>query len=241
MRKWARMVFLLTVTLMSISGWSLPPQVVDVVDKSEFQNAVQYVGKFSFGEQFIGGQLLSSCGDDISARNISGKAIVLFVASLKANATLGGCRLDKVFQFDNVFSGHPVEPEANFKVSHQPYGTDRQVSQRRDTVGETEEPDEPKAEVRTLYIEFADGTAVGDKRAAEDILHTRNMILSALQQLESIYKVRGEAAFASLLNTKLAGDADWFFDRVRATAKDNGIEPAFEQVQNYLGAAGLPR
>jgi hypothetical protein len=233
MSKWARMVFVLTVTLMAVCGWSQSPQIVDVVDKSEFQDVVQYVGHVSFSERFVGNQLISSCVSEISARNVSSKPIVLYIGSLTEEGPHGGCNMRRVFQYDNVFSA-PVEPQDAFEVALSPSAAERYASCCHNPL---ESPEDPKAELRTLYIEFADGSTVGDKRMAKDVLRRREAILTGLRQLDSAYKAGGQTAFAALLNTEFAGDANWFFDSIRAMAKSSGYEAAFEQARKYLAAA----
>jgi hypothetical protein len=225
---------LCVVILLARPVWAqLPsPQTVSIVDRSDYKDIVQYSGTASFQEQFVGNQLVSSCGIDISAKNVSGKPIVLFIASLEMIGSHGGCADRETIQSDSTF-GVPIEPEAMFVVSRRPLGASVHVSVHSPLAS----PNEAKAEIRTIYIQFADGSAVGDSQKATDFLKTRAEILTGLKQLEAAYHSGGLGAFEALLKANLAGDADWYFNQIRDIANTTGYESALSSVRDKLAAA----
>src|SRR5574340_31984 len=98
MNKTFRMALLLLLSPgISLAGWSQTKQVFAVTDRSEVTGVLQISGTVSSSEQYIANQLVSSCGIEAGAKNISGKPILLVIAALDVRAPLGGRKRQSAF------------------------------------------------------------------------------------------------------------------------------------------------
>jgi hypothetical protein len=212
--------------------WAQTSVTATVVDRSEEPKTVQFDGTVSFVEEWEGSQLVTSCSRQVTAKNVSGKPVVLLIAALDTRGPLGGCNAHSVIQFENFFSV-PMAPEASVDGWHNA-APERSVTCCHNPL---DKPDEPAAEAHVIFVQFSDGSAAGDADAAKEILKTRSDIHDELLLLAETYKNSGAQAFLDLLRKKLPEQADWYFNSFRKAAEKDGPAAAIAAVRKALDAA----
>jgi hypothetical protein len=206
---------------LTLSAWSQLTYTVPVRDKSDPGNPLQISGTASFTESIVANSVTSSSNFNVKARNVSGKAIVLLLASFDYAGPHGG-RTRHPVQIDHFFWG-AIAPGDSFVLA-------RSRSRRR--TFPLEAADEPKAEVGIEYVQFVDGSSFGDETAAEDILGLRPVILEALRRLDAA--TDKEEFLARLAKKIQPDDADRFLEAFRQTQKNYGTAVARTQVHTGL-------
>src|SRR5574340_143378 len=232
MNKTFRMALLLLLSPgISLAGWSQTKQVFAITDRSEVTGVLQISGTVSSSEQYIANELVSSCGIEASAKNISGKPILLVIAALDVRAPLGGCFVHHVYQMEMYF-GEAIKPdeEIPLEVPH-PTGT---------TTGSgnpLSSPREPLAEARLLYVQYDDGSVLGDESAAREVLARRAAYLQSLRKLAAAYQSGGEEAFSAALNEEFPKPVERQIGRYRQVAQADGVPAAVNLVRSKLRSA----
>ena len=103
---------ILVALCLTLSAWSQLTYTVPVTDKSDPGSPLQISGTASFTESIVRNSVTSSSNFKVKARNVSGKAIVLLLASFdEAGPHCGGTH-------------HPVE------IDHFFWGIDRDEHNR---------------------------------------------------------------------------------------------------------------
>ena len=75
---------------------------------------------------------------------------------------------------------------------------------------------EPLGEVRSGWIQFADGSTFGDPKEAVELLKNRKAILYRLQELDETYKSQGSEKFVAQLQQRVEPpEVDGFFLHLR--------------------------
>jgi hypothetical protein len=127
--------------------------------------------------------------ENILAKNVSGKSVLLMVMHLEANA---GPRGDETYS-QEYFFGNALEPGA-VEVHDEPETTFRQEVNGTPLVDSGEDP-HAAAKVRVEFVQFGDGSTWGDADSAKTALDMRSATLAELDALDHIYEQKGEAAF----------------------------------------------
>jgi len=206
-------------------------QVVSIVDRSDIEPTLQISGTVSISGQFVGNELISSCTRHASARNISQKPIVALILTFEGRGEHSWCG-QATHTMENFWSHRRIEPEQTIPIWDETKPSGRTVSYRADPLSA---PFEPKAEIRLVFVQFADGTVRGDVGAAKDLFSARDSALTELLHLDQTYRESGAKAFSG----ELAGvNRDvYLIPEIQRIAQTRGTEAAIERVQHYLQVA----
>ncbi len=121
--------------------------------------------------------------------NKSEKDILALVATIKV---LGpeGIEQPRWYQHDFFFKAHSFPPNTTQQIEfHQGSGMD--VPQQQN--------EQPHVNAELLFVQFEDGTSVGDPTVAADMLSQRKEVETYLSKLKAIYETQGKDAFALAL------------------------------------------
>ena len=179
---------------------------VPILDKSGAGTPFQVDGKLTLRESTRANELEWSWGEKVTVKNVSDKAMVLFVATIVEigrhsppvgrHAALGD---GPTFQLedDRFFKEKLIEPGESFLLRDTEPG-DPDVGCCVNPLAETHNP---SAEYRVKFVQFGDGSVFGDPTEARGSLAIRRTILRGLRELLKSYDRAGESGFvASLKN-----------------------------------------
>jgi hypothetical protein len=159
----------------------------------------------------------------VEARNVSGKGIILLLASFD-EAGPHGAQTHHAIQIDHFFWGN-IAPGESFVLA-------RGRSRKQISVlpPESSKPAaEPRAELRIQYVQFEDGSMFGDETAAKGAADLRPVILEVLRRLD---EAGSDEEFLALLKQKIQPDsADRFLAAFRESQKNHGTPTARAQVR----------
>src|SRR3989441_5955814 len=204
---------------LTLSAWSQLRYTVPVTDKSDPGSPLKISGTASFTERIVANSVTSYF--KVEALNVSGRTIVLLLASFDEAGPHGG-GTHHLVKIDHFFWGD-IAPGGSFVLA-------RSRSGRRTYPLETAV--EPKAEVGVQYVQFVDGSTFGDETRAKGILGLRRVILESLRRLDT---ATGKEEFLALLAQKIQpDDADDFLKTFRQTQKNYGTAAARAQVHTGL-------
>lgn len=150
---------------------------------------IELTGKISVHETIAANQVKSVWERNVTAKNISAKPILLLVGDLDAIGphSNGGMRLSR-----EDFFGYPIQPGDTIALAK---GSITQVSC---CMNPLDKPSDPKSGFRLLFVQFLDGSTLGDAAEAQDVLSTRAKTLNALRKLAEAAN-QGEQLFQSQL------------------------------------------
>ena len=169
--------------------------------------------------------------ENISAKNISHKNVLLMVMHLGANGTPGR---DETFS-QEYFFGDALEPGA-VEVYDEPATSFGQAVNGVPLIDDGHDQ-HAVARVRVEFVQFSDGSAWGDAGSAENVLKMRSETLAELDMLEHIYEQAGEEAFLE----EFAGADDYLptISQLKHSCKDKAKTSncAHDAVQRTIDAA----
>jgi hypothetical protein len=183
---------------------------------------IEVTGKISVQESVAGNQVKSVWEKNVTAKNISAKPILLLVGDLVAIGphSNGGIRLSR-----EDFFGYPIQPGDTIALAK---GTITQISC---CINPLDKPRDAKSGFRLLFVQFLDGSTLGDAAGAQDILSTRAKTLNALTKLAEAPN-QGEQQFQSQLQQQ--SDGAGVLAGIRATQKEKGTDAAIAQTRRIL-------
>jgi hypothetical protein len=204
--------------------WAQLTYTVPVTEKGDSGKTLQISGTASFTERITGESVTLSSNFRVKARNSSDRGILLVVADYEQIGPHGGASHD-VIEIDHFFWG-------NIGVGESFVLAEGRQSARIIPLSPAEEP---RAEIRVRYVQFTDGSAFGDERAAKEALATRYAILESLRRLDN---ASGNEEFRKLLARRVLPEyADGFLENVRRTANYKGTRQARTQIRVALATA----
>jgi len=214
---------------LTLSAWAQLTFTVPVVDQSDFGSPLEISGTASFTEKVVANSVTTSSEYLVTARNASGRGIVLLVAYFDEAGPRGG-GTHHILQFDNLFRPE-FGPGESFVLARSDPGNRSSFC----CVNPLWTADEPKAEVRVQFVQFSDGSTFGVEATAKDILAIRSVVSDRLHRLDG---ARSDQEFLQLLEQKIQPDAaDAFFEAVRNIQKAKGTAAARNQVRSGLANA----
>lgn len=183
---------------------------------------IELTGKISVDETIAANQVKSVWERNVTAKNISAKPILLLVGDLDAIGphSNGGMRLSR-----EDFFGYPIQPGDTIALAK---GSITQVSC---CMNPLDKPSDPKSGFRLLFVQFLDGSTLGDAAEAQDVLSTRAKTLNALRKLAEAAS-QGEQLFQSQLQQQ--SDAAGVLAGIRTTQKERGTNAAIAQTRRIL-------
>jgi hypothetical protein len=169
--------------------------------------------------------------ENILAKNVSTKGVLLMVMHVEVNGTPGR---DETFS-QEYFFGDALEPGA-IEVRDEPGAS---FGQAVNGVPLTDSGHDPHAvaKVRVEFVQFLDGSTWGDAGRAKTVLDMRSETLAELDRLEHIYEQAGEDAFLE----DLARGDDYLptISQLKSTCKNNAKRSncVHDAVQRTIDAA----
>ena len=219
---WLRLLALLCLVL--LSSRSLAQQTpIDIPfeDTSVAGSPIEVTGKISVREM-IAGNKMSWWEENVNARNISNKPILLLIGSLVEigpHSSNGGM----LISIDRFFYQNVIQPEASIRLASG-------VKGHECCINPLDEARDPKANFRVLFVQFLDGSTFGDPASAEDVLARRTSTLHGLQELARTYLEHGEPQFQAQLEQAQGGE----IYGIRQTKKEKGVGAAVSEVREML-------
>src|SRR3989442_1123264 len=212
---------------LTLSAWAQLTFTVPIVDQSDFGSPLEISGTASFTEKVVANSVTTSSEYLVTARNASGRGIVL--AYFDESGPHGG-GTHHILQFDNLFRPE-FGPGESFVLSRSDPGNRSSFC----CVNPRWTADEPKAGARVQFGQFSDGSTFGDEATAKDILAIRSVVSDRLRRLDG---ARSDQEFLQFLEQKIQPDAaDAFVEAVRNTQKSKGTAAARNQVHTGLANA----
>lgn len=180
---------------------------VPILDNSD-STAIQIKGEAMFAESIESSArcadlheprcLVVSILDQFSCRNASGRPILAFVATIHYASSYGNGLEDYTLVDIRLFDEHLFEPEDVYSPPPNAHGTMILPFRAAEQTGL------PKAEVKTVFAQFADGTTSGDVKVGEQLRRMLKEEWQVLSNLDQIYALQGGQEFmSSLKNAKL--------------------------------------
>lgn len=179
-------------------------------------------GKLSVRETVAGNEVQSSWEENITAKNISQKPVVLLIGILDAVGphSHGGYAMI----MDQFFSQHVIEPGDTVPLAE---GT---TERGECCINPLDKPRDPKAGFRVEFVQFLDGSTFGDPVSAKDALASRTLTRNFLRKLADTYSEQGEQKFEAQVKEEHGP----MLALIRMTADKKGTSAAIAQVREIL-------
>ncbi len=236
-----RFIFLLLALCSSIScALAQEVLVVPLIDKTGAGSPFEVSGRLLLKEVVRANQLEWSWGQKVTVRNISGRPILLFVATLTeiGRHPLGrkaapGDGPTYELDDDRFFSDDLIRPGESVTLRDTEPGTPDVAC----CINPLEEKRDPTAEYHLRFVQFADGSTFGDPAEARDALAIRSMISSGLRELLSAYTELGTPGFAARLREQSPFSATALCREILAKYREAGIQVALGRTEQILATA----
>jgi hypothetical protein len=207
---------------------------VAVVDKTEPGSPLQVSGHVSFDESVVDNQVTSSRSENIRARNVSGKRMLLLVAYFEEAGSRSSGEdfelvVDKFFQDETILPGEEVI------LLQRPMGEHHTSEPFRMSL---DDKSPPIAEFLLRFVQFSDGSTFGDPAAATKWINSRKSVLQALRALRQAYRDGGEAAFLQNLQKYPTGgqaSSDW--NQITQVQQTSGTQAAVTFLDHLLASS----
>lgn len=93
----------------------------------------------------------------------------------------------------------------------------------------------PRSEVVVRWVQFSDGSTIGDSGYARELLASREVVLKNLRLLKEAYVNGGAEKFDERLKERIEPPvADAYIDHIRVVAQMHGTENAVETLEMHL-------
>jgi hypothetical protein len=234
--------FMLLVVLFLAQTLNAQPQSINVplVDKTEVGSPFEVSGRVSLQETVAGNQVQWSWGQHVVAKNISGKPILLFVATLTQigrhpRGKYAGPGDGPTYELgdDRFFVKNAIKPGESLALRD----TTPDTGQLECCINPLDESGQPQAEFRVRFVQFVDGSTFGDSSEAKDELAVRAMIFDGLRGLMKSYSEQGESGFLANMRRQQPWSASLPFADIRKSYDANGLKAAITRAQEILAIA----
>jgi hypothetical protein len=186
---------------------------------------IETTGKVAVRETVAGNEVESSWEENVVARNISNKPILLLIRDLDENGPHSNGGERKIIE---NFFGEAIQPGDSIPLAE---SGSRRVEC---CINPLNEGRDAKAAFRVLFVQFLDGSTFGDLAVAGDVLASRTAILEALRELVRVYSEQGEQRFRIQLEGRSVHDASEILSIIFTTGKVKGTGAAISQLRKTL-------
>ncbi len=209
---------------------------VPIEDTTVPGSPLQVSGQASFDETVVANGVTSHRSEDVTARNISAKPILLIVASFQeAGPKSSGEDVEIVA--DRFFREKAVLPGEIVSLWHRPFG-EHYISEPFRLDPSQKRP--AKAQFSLRFVQFSDGSTFGEPRAAKKWLDGRNSTLISLKHLRQIYDEQGEPSFLQALEKDPKADGSSpLWNQIRTIQRTRGARAAAAFIDRELRLASL--
>jgi len=234
-------IFLLCALCLSRSSAAqLEAITVPVIDKSGAASPFQVSGRFLLQEAVHGNQLEWSWGQKVAVKNVSGKPVLLFVATLteigrypKGQHAAPGDGPTYVIEDDRFFSENLIRPGESLTLRDTEPGAPSVAC----CINPLAEKSDPAARYYLGFVQFADGSTFGDPDEARDALALRETILRGLRELNQSYAEHGDQGFTAKLKEQSPFSATASFGQIITKYREGGIGLAIDTTRHILTTA----
>jgi hypothetical protein len=207
------------------------PILVPVVDRSDTGSPISVAGNISLLETVRGSEILSSRGENVTARNIGNKPILTVVASLDEVGPHSGGN-QTIVEIDRFFVPDILMPGEDFVLANKPVGVGHTVECCTNPL---QAGRDPRAELRTLYVQFNDGSTFGDPKAGREVLARRAKAVHALHQVGYAYQEHGNTGFLDALRQEQsAKEPDGLCMKIYQEQRTHGTQAGIGMMQQIL-------
>jgi len=213
---------------------------VPLVDKTQAGSPIEVSGKVSLQETVAGNQVQWSWGQHVVAKNISGKPILLFTATLTQigrhpRGKYAGPGDGPTYELgeDRFFAKNAIKPGESLVLRD----TTPDTGQLECCINPLDESGQPQAEFQVLFVQFVDGSTFGDVSEAREWLARRATILGGLRGLIKSYSEQGESGFLADVRRQQPWSASLPFADIRKSYDENGLKAAITRAQEILALA----
>jgi hypothetical protein len=199
----------------------------------------QASGQAQVHEEISADSVKTQWAVDASLTNVSSKPIVAFEVMLELLPDHGaGVHFD--YQVDSFFTGDTIEPGSQYLLQEKPsqwlmspYHPGAAIQKER-------------AELRVVFVEFADGTRYGGGRYANSLNDARSLAVFHLQALLQAYESGEAGALSKAINLALGVPANpsttrVVLTRIKSILNGQGIDAAAAKIREWLDRAGHRR
>jgi hypothetical protein len=217
-------------------------QAVSLTDKSGTGSPFEVSGTASLREVATANELEWSWGERVSAKNISGKPIVLFIATLaeigRHPATAGhhsapGNGPTYQLEDDRFFNEKLIQPHELLVLRDTMPGPPESAC----CINPLSDLHPASAEFRVQFVQFADGSTFGDPVDAEDAFAIRRTIQNGLRELSQSYANHGSAGFVETLKQQSAFSATGIYRQIFSKYSSAGVSEAIHETKEMLATA----
>jgi hypothetical protein len=208
---------------------------VPLIDKSGAASPFEVIGSLLLREAVHGNQLEWSWGQKVAIKNVSGKAVLLFIATLteigrypKGQHAAPGDGPTYVTEDDRFFSENLIQPGESVTLRDAEPGTPNVACGVNPA-----EKSNPIAEHWLSFVQFSDGSTFGDPAEARDALALREKILRGLRELNQSYAEHGEQGFAAKLKEQSPSSATAPFRQIFTKYSEDGVVVPFDAKQHH--------
>ncbi len=234
-------IFLLcALCLCRSSAAQLEAITVPVIDKTGAASPFQVSGRFLLQEAVHGNQLEWSWGQKVAVKNVSGKPVLLFVATLteigrypKGQHAAPGDGPTYVIEDDRFFSENLIRPGESLTLRDTEPGAPSVAC----CINPLAEKSDPAARYHLGFVQFADGSTFGDPAEARDALALRETILRGLRELNESYAEHGEQGFTAKLKEQSPSSATAPFRQILTKYRESGVQAALDEAREILATA----
>lgn len=196
-----------------------------VEDNSPAWSPLRISGTVNFTEQVIGNSVSSSSEYELQGQNTSSKDIVLIIMTFEEASSSIGAGVRHIIQKDLLFS--PLKQGESLVLDRSTPG----FRTSHCCVNPLLPKGQATAKATILYVQFADGTSLGDAATAKDVLTERAATLKALRDLDL---AKNDDDFQIRLSTMHTEQTGGVLEKIRKTEKDEGTDAARRQLHKLL-------
>jgi hypothetical protein len=208
--------------------------VAKISDLSERGSPIGATGEVAFQEQIAGNAVTTQYQAKLEIENKSKESIVAYQISLDLLPPTGiGTHID--YRRDYLFEENLIMP--NSRETLEKEGNSRLVSDSH-----SDSRQNARAELRVIFVEFADGSHFGSSDWGTNLRLSRQATIDRLAGLLHSYQQGKDAAFQTSLSDAIitSRNDDYLMatlSGIDETLKSKGIGVAVEEVRNKLSHA----
>jgi hypothetical protein len=142
---------------------------------------IETTGRVAVRETVAGNEVESSWEENVVARNISNKPILLLIGDLDENGPHSNGGVRRIIE---NFFGYAIQPGDSIPFAESTLGS-RHVEC---CINPLNEGRDARATFRVLFVQFLDGSTFGDLAVAGDVLASRTTTLQAHQRAHGQFR-----------------------------------------------------
>jgi len=209
---------------------------IHVIDSSPTESPLQASGQVQFDEEIAEDNVRTGYTLDVKLKNVSTKSVLAFEVLLDIFSDHGtGFKLDH--DFDSYFREEAMlAPGAEYLLQEKPnhWAISPFVA--------VASPTKAQADVKVVFVEFADGSKFGDGKFAENLAAERRATVDGLNELDQAYHNGGAVNLLPVITEGLARPANppaamIILRQIKSIMDTQGPEAAEAKIHSLLNTA----